>query len=329
MSGADGTLGWLAAQGLVALLGVVHAAAAYFYFSKARRAWVWTTAWLLFTALAVLLLRWQPWAVAGVFGLALVAWTWWWRSIEPSLAHHWVTENARQATAQVIDDALVVRDLRNFDWLSGREGVPRWEARRYPLGELSAVDLFVSTWGDPRVAHLIVSFVFGDRPPLAFSIETRRETNEHWSMLAGFMRSYELLLVAADERDVIRVRSNFRGEDVRRYRLKSSPQMRRKLLELYVAEMNALASRPRFYNTLIRNCTTEVVRILRAAGRPVPADWRLIASGLVPNYLHELGLLEDTRPFPQVFAAADIVLAAKRADEDPEFWRRIRAPRAL
>lgn len=314
------------AQLLLALLGMVHAAAAYFYFSKERRAWRWTFAWLLFTLLCVALLPYRPWIAVPTFFAAVAAWTWWWRSISPSLNQHWVMENSRQATAQLGDDALVVRDLRNFEWLSGRECVPRWEVRRFELGELSAVDLFASTWGDPRVAHLIVSFVFGERGTLAFSIETRREVSERWSMLAGFMRSYELILIAADERDVIRVRTNRRGEDVRRYRLRTTPQMRRNLLTHYVEEMNSLARRPRFYNTLLRNCTTEVVRILRAAGRPVPIDWRIIASGLVPQYLHELGLLEDTRPFEQVFADADIGPAARAAEEDADFWRAIRVP---
>lgn len=318
----------IAAQGVMALIGLLHAAAAYFYFSKDRRAWRWTLAWLAFTALCVLALRDLPWLAVALFGTALAAWTWWWRSIRPSLTHQWVSENARQATAQVIDDVLVVQDLRNFEWGSGRDCVARWEERRFPLGELSAVDLFVSTWGDPRVAHLIVSFVFGERDPLAFSIETRRESSESWSMLAGFMRSYELILIAADERDVIRVRTNRRGEEVRRYRLDTTPTMRRSLIEQYVHEMNELAHRPRFYNTLFRNCTTEVVRILRAAGRPVPANWEIIASGLVPMYLHQLGLLADKRPFAEVHAAADIGPAARAAEDDPAFWQRIRGARS-
>ncbi|HMM76470.1 MAG TPA: DUF4105 domain-containing protein [Gammaproteobacteria bacterium] len=323
------TLGRIAAQCAMALIGLVHAAAAYFYFSKDRRAWRWTLAWLACTAFCILALRYLPWLAVTLFAAALAAWTWWWRSIRPSLTHQWVSENARQATARVIDEVLVVQDFRNFEWLSGRECVPRWEVRRFPLAELSAVDLFVSTWGDPRVAHLIVSFVFGEREPLAFSIETRRESSERWSMLAGFMRSYELILIAADERDVIRVRSNRRGEDVRRYRLETTPQMRRSLLEHYVQEMNELAQRPRFYNTLFRNCTTEVVRILRAAGRPVPANWEIIASGLVPMYLHHLGLLEDKRPFAAVHAAADIGPAARAAEDDPAFWKRIREARPV
>lgn len=313
---------WLPA--LIVMLGVLHAAAAYFYFSKEGRAWPWSAAWLVFTVFCLVLLKPAPHGALLLFLAAILGWTLWWDSIHASIARDWVVENARQATAEMADDDLIVRDLRNFEWLGKGDCVPRWEVRRYPLGHLAAVDLFACSWGDPRVAHLIVSFVFTDLPPLAFSIETRREIRERWSILAGFMKSYELILIAADERDVIRVRTNVRGEQVARYRLKSTPQMRRTLLGLYVEQMNSLARRPRFYNTLLRNCTTEVVRILRAAGRRVPLDWRILISGYVPQYLHELGMLEDQRPFAAVVTAADIGAAAQAAEETVDFWRRIR-----
>lgn len=309
---------------MLVLIGVLHALAAYFYFSKESRAWPWSAAWLLFTLGCVVGWASSPTAALLVFMTAIVAWTLWWDSIPASITRDWVVENARQATAMVVDDELIVDDLRNFEWRSARDFVPRWEVRRYTLGQLTAVDLFVCSWGDPRIAHLIVSFVFGATPPLAFSIETRRETSEHWSILAGFMKSYELIMIAADERDVVRVRSNVRGEQVARYRLKTTPQMRRSLLGQYIEQMNGLMARPRFYNTLMRNCTTEVVSILRAAGRPLPLDWRIWASGYVPQYLHERGLLEDQRSFAEIAAHADISAGAQAANDDVDFWRRIR-----
>jgi Domain of unknown function (DUF4105) len=33
--------------------------------------------------------------------------------------------------------------------------------------------------------------------------------------LAGFLKQYDVAIIAADERDVVRVRRNVRGEDVR------------------------------------------------------------------------------------------------------------------
>lgn len=310
-------------------LGVLHAAAAYFYFSRTRNAPAWAAGWLVLAGACVHFLPHAPIATLLVFGLALGSWTLWWASLPALPARDWVVENALQATGEISGDRLVVHNVRNFDWRGRRDFAARWEERHYDLTTLVALDLFVSTWADPRVAHLILSFVFETAPPLAFSIETRRETREKWSGLAGLMKSYELIIIAADERDVIRVRSNVRGERVHRYRIESNPAMRRELLQQYVHAMNVIAERPRYYNTLFGNCTTEIARIVHASGRPVPLDWRLLVSGYVPQYLYRHGLLDRSRPFEALAATADIGARAGAADADPAFWQRIRAPEPL
>ena len=311
-------------QTLVGVVGMLHAIAAYFYFSKERHAARWSTVWVVVTALALWQLPAHPLAAALSFGAVVAAWTWWWASIPALAARNWVPEDARQATATLADTQLVIDNLRNFRWRSKRDFVPCWEQRSYDLANLVAVDLLVCTWGDPRIAHLIVSFVFSDALPLAFSFETRRETSEKWTMFAGLMKAYELVMIAADERDVIRVRTNIRHERVRRYRAIASPEIRRRMLTRFVDELNEIAAHPRFYNTLYRNCTTEIVRLVRETGVSVPLDWRLLVSGFVPQYLYRHHMIATDRPFAQVDPAADIGTLARAADTDPAFSRLIR-----
>ncbi|MGR9108209.1 MAG: Lnb N-terminal periplasmic domain-containing protein [Gammaproteobacteria bacterium] len=317
---------WLVwAQVVILLLGALHAVAAFFYFSKARHAAVWAGGWIVLAALCAWSLPRFPLTAGTGYFAALLTWTIWWESIHPLTKRDWVTENARQATGEIAEERLTIRNLRNFDWTGSHEFTVRWEDRTYDLRNLTALDLFVCTWGDPNVAHLIVSFIFKDTLPLAFSIETRRETTEHWSMLAGFMRAYELIIIAADERDVIRVRTNIRRERVQRYRLRSNPAMRRKLLVQYIKSMNDLNCRPLFYNTVFRNCSTEVVRILRAAGLPAPIDWRILMSGHVPEYLRRLGLIDSRQPFDDMRENADIVALPRDANADPNYSTHIRS----
>src|SRR2546423_1743810 len=83
------------------------------------------------------------------------------------------------------------------------------------------------------LAYLIVSFGFADDARLPFSIEARKERGEAYSTIAGFFRQYELAIVAADERDIVRVRSNVRGEDVRIYHLRIPAQYAQALLREY------------------------------------------------------------------------------------------------
>jgi hypothetical protein len=191
------------------------------------------------------------------------------------------------------------------------------------------MDLFVCTWGDPRIAHTMLSFDFADAHPLCFSIETRREVGERWTALAGFMRSYELIVFAGEERDLVRSRVNIRGETVRLYRIASDDAARRRILARYIAQMNRLATRPRFYNTIFSNCTTEIAAIVAATGHRVPLDWRLLVSGRVASYLYDHELIDTSKPFAEVERDADISARARAADAEPAFARHIRGTMAI
>ena len=90
--------------------------------------------------------------------------------------------------------------------------------REYDLDQLRSADLVLSYWMGPAIAHTLVSFGFDDgkgpRRYLTFSVEIRKEAHESFSAIGGFFKQFELSLVAAEERDILRVRSNLRGEDV-------------------------------------------------------------------------------------------------------------------
>ena len=147
----------------------------------------------------------------------------WWSTVTPSKDRDWQPDVARSVTATIDGDRLVVSNARNFNWRSDTDFDQRWEERTYSLSHVSNVDLILSYWAGEAIAHLIVSIGFDDGSRLAFSIETRKSRGEEYSTIAGFFRQYELSIVAADERDVVRVRSNVRGEDVRIYRLRMPP----------------------------------------------------------------------------------------------------------
>jgi Domain of unknown function (DUF4105) len=312
-------------DGAVASIGLVHGPAAYLYFSRESNAVKWPLAWIAATVSCLVMARTgSPWLGYGLFVAIIAAWTLWWARLRPAKTRNWVPENAYQATGAIVGDTLVVKNVRNLNWRTKREFEPHWEDRTYDLVGLRGMDLFVCTWGEPRIAHTMVSFDFADRPALCFSIETRREIGETWTALAGFMKSYELLVIAGDERDLVRSRVNLRGERVRLYRIASTPAIRRKILARYIAQMNRLASRPRYYNTIFHNCTTEIGRIVFAAGHRFPLDWRLLVSGYVDAYLYDQKLLDRSRPFAELKAAADITKRANAADADPQFSRRIR-----
>jgi Domain of unknown function (DUF4105) len=273
---------------------------------------------------AIIFVRGKLMKLATVFGAsALVAM--WWLTLKPSNDRPWQPDVAQIAWAEIKGDEVTVHNVRNCDYRTETDFTPRYETRIYDLGHLRGLDLFVTYWGSPLIAHPIVSFDFGDLDRICFSIETRPERGEAYSAIRSFYRQFELIYVAADERDVIRVRTNFRtSEDVYLYQLNLPlEQVRGRFLE-YVRRINELHARPEWYNAVTTNCTTSI-RSQHDAKHRAPWDWRILANGKADELLYERGILDHALPFAELKRRAHINAQAKAADDAPDFSERIRA----
>lgn len=222
-----------------------------------------------------------------LFALLLV----WWGGIRPSNDRDWIPEVARQLQGTVDGDEVTLRNVRNFQWRSADEVTQCWETRLYRLSALRSVDLALSYWAGPAIAHVMVSFGFDNGDHVAFSVEIRRKKGDKFSELGGFFRQYELSIVAADERDILRVRTNMRGEEGYLYRVRMPMGAARSLFLAYVERANHLVNRPRFYNTLTANCTTLVYQMIDRIVPGLPMSYQLLASGYLPEYLYRLDAL--------------------------------------
>lgn len=283
---------------------------------------VWGLACAVMAILFIAGRRKIPLLFAAVASIALFGW---WSTIDPRSDRDWADDVARVAVPRIEGSVLTVENVRNFAWRSDTDYTINWETRRYDLNALKGVDLFLSYWAGENIAHAIVSFNFANSDPLAFSIEIRKERGEAYSSLAGFFRSYEVAFTAADERDVVKVRSTVRGEDVRIYRLDLLPETALRLLKTYVGVADNVAQRPRWYNTVTTNCTTTIFRMARALDPGIPLDYRILLSGLVPGYLYDNQFLVVDRPLEDLVKAARIGARAPGPADDPDFSTRIRA----
>lgn len=261
---------------------------------------------------------------AVVFLLAAALLLGWWSTVLPRNDRNWSPDVARLPYGEVQGDTLTLHNVRDFDYRTETEWTERWETRTYDLAKLEGVDLFLSYWGSPTIAHTIMSWRFADGQHLAISIELRKEVGEVYSPIAGFFRHYELYYVVADERDLVRLRTNYRGENVYLYPLRMPVARARKVLLDYVARMNALVQEPAFYNTLTQNCTTTIRTHIQHIGGQLPLDYRLLANGYSDELLYEHEAIDTSRPFDVVRASSQIDARAKAADQDAAFSARIR-----
>lgn len=282
------------------------------------------------TLVALCVRRWR-WRALATYVLAFTLLVVWFRSIEPSNERDWQTDVARLSYAEIEGDIVTVRNIRNFDYRSETDYTPAYYDKRFDLRKLEGVDLVAVYWMGPAIAHVFVSFAFAGGDHLAVSIEARKEKSEGYSTIKGFFRQYELYYVVADERDVIRLRTNFRRdppEDVYVYRLQAPIENGRRLFLDYVKKLNALKATPEFYNTLTTNCTTNIWSHSLVNQEHVHFSWKILASGYVPEYLYESGRLDTRVPFAELRQRAHVNARAQAADPAANFSRTIREDRS-
>ena len=226
----------------------------------------------------------------------------------------------------VIDgDRVHITGVRDFDYRSRDDFTVHYEEREVQLSHLTGLDFFVSYWSEGPVAHTFVSFTFDNAPPLSISIETRPEVGEGFDPIASLFKQFELIYVVGDERDLVRVRTNYRKETVYLYHLNSPVESVRKLLLVYLNRINELADRPEFYHLLTNSCTINIIRYANAAGRAGRFNIRHLLNGLIDSYLYYSGRVNTTLPFEELRRRSRINEAAQVADDAPDFSDRIRA----
>jgi len=283
-----------------------------------------TLIWTLFSA-AVIAALWQGrMGALLLFALAFAVMLLWWIRIAPSDEGQWADDVARITTGTVDGDHVTLHDVRNFDWHSRTDYVQRWETRSYDLAGLRSVDMIMSHWRFRKIAHMLMSFGFDDGSHIVFSVEVRRCKYQEFSEIGGFFKEFPLSIIASDERDVVRVRTNVRGEEDYLYQLRLPPSAIRLLFLGYVDEANALAATPRFYHTVTMNCTVLVYQMMKRIVGHLPLDYRLLLSGYLPEYVYELGGLDQSLSLEELRARGRITDRAKLSDRSPTFSTDIR-----
>lgn len=265
--------------------------------------------------------RWAGTAALGAY-VALLAW---WATIRPRNDRVWADDVACLLTGEVTGSRVRLHNVRHFDWRAEDDYDIRWETREFDLDRLVRADAILSYWAGEAIAHAMLSFGFDDGSHVAFSVEIRRKRGEAFSEIGGFFRQFELILIAADERDIVRVRTNVRGEDDYLFPLRMTSEAMRSLFVSYVDAANALAARPRFYNTVTSNCTTIVYRMAKRIDGALPFDLRLLLTGYLPEYFAQTGTLDGRYSVDAWRALGRITDRARATGPGDDFSAAIRA----
>jgi Domain of unknown function (DUF4105) len=317
---------WAFALLTLCLVTIWAAAALYFDLPPDLAPGLLVAIFYLVSVVALLFCMRFSWFALG-FGYVLFAGVaLWWCTIRPADRGDWQPDVAQTAWTERDGDKITIHNLRNFDYRSGSPPQARWDTKVVDLSDLQAVDLFLNFWGSSLICHPIVSFQFGTEDHVAISVETRMTKSQSYSTIRGFFRQFTLIYIVADERDVIRVRTNCRHEQLYLYRTTVKPDRARKLFLNYLQTVNALHVHPQFYNALTSNCTTNVrTHTAATTTKPVPWDWQLLLNGTIDRFVYEHGGFASRLPFAELKARSLIDGKAQVADQMSDFSELIRA----
>jgi len=249
---------------------------------------------------------------------------------QPSHDRKWRAEIAVMPQIAVEGPLYKIDQVR--DWTYSAEAIT---SEAYHPGEYNVDDL-VGTWlmvepfgGTDAIAHTLILFEFTGERMLALTIEARKEEGEVYSAFKGAFRSYELVYLWAEARDVLTRRARFLDHEVFVYPIALTDEERKAFFGALVGETNHLYAHPRFYNTLFSNCTNELAK---TAG----LKWNsaFITTGYAPQHLYKVKTIpgrereiafDDIKNAAHVTKLIETVSDADTASFDAAFLQQIKA----
>jgi len=185
----------------------------------------------------------------------------WWTSQKPSLHRDWDPIDAVLPTITWNSETNVtIKNIRNHLWTTDKEFTARYYEDTFDLNKLTAVDYVLTPFSEKDgPAHTMLTFTFEDGKHIAISGEIRKERGESFDAVGGILNQYELIYVIASEEDVIKLRTNYRKNDVYVYPINTPKEKIQGLFRSMLIRADKLTKEPEFYNTLWNNCTTSLL----------------------------------------------------------------------
>ena len=226
-----------------------------------------------------------------------------WSQKQPTLTKDWQASVAKLAYVDYDNDFVTIHNIRHFNYQTETEFTSHYDDKRFNIKQLNHMDYILSYWdGNLAVAHTMLSFGFSNGEHLAVSVETRLAKNQPQSGLYGLFKQYEVIYILADEADILRLRTNFRQEQVFVYPLNFSAKIRQAMFLKILERVNQLYQQPEFYNTMTQNCFTGLQTDFRNI---LPKetnlfDYRWFANGYSNEILYENAIIKSSLSFSEI-----------------------------
>ena len=247
--------------------------------------------------------------------------------VRPSVNRDWVPDQSKVAHTTFRGDIVSIKNIRNTKYRSTTDFDIRYYDKEFDLNKIESVWYMIEPFSGEKAgtAHTLISFGFNDGSYVSVSVEIRKEKGESFSVLKGLFRQYELVYIVADEQDVIKLRSNYRKDDVFLYPIMTKKENIKKMFISMLTRANKLEVEPEFYNTLTSNCTTNIVaHVNEISPKKIPFSLDVVLPAYSDELAYKIGLLDTSLTLEQLRAKYKINERAIKYADDPLFSKKIR-----
>ncbi|MCX6756552.1 MAG: DUF4105 domain-containing protein [Candidatus Nomurabacteria bacterium] len=247
-------------------------------------------------------------------------------AIKPTNTADWALDQQILPSAKISNNFVTIDNVRNFSYTSVSDYTPSYYTKTYNLNKIKSVDYIVEPFGEfGGAAHTFLSFGFEGGEYVAVSVEIRKKKGQSFSPWKGLLKQYTLVYVVADEKDVVKLRTNYRKDDVYVYPTKIDQLHAKQLFLSMIQRVNKLQNEPEFYNTITNTCTTNIVRHVNEISEiKVPISYKVLMPGYSDKLAYDLGLLDTNLPYEKIRERYKINDKAMKYADDVNFSIRIR-----
>lgn len=261
--------------------------------------------------------------------MVLIALVLWQVLKTPPAEGDWQEQLATPSTAEFNGDLVTVKNVRNFRYYPTEQDMhPSYYDNTYDLREIKKVWYVTEPFNEnTSAAHTFVSFEFNNGDFLGISIEARKTKEQTYSTWKGMLRTYPLIYIAADERDLILLRANVRKDKVYVYPVKlEKPENARVLLTDMLTKMNDLLVHPEWYNSMFANCTSMIAKHVNkiTPGRLSSFSWQLWLTASADELALKHGLLDTDLSITEAREKYFITDISEKIGDVPEYSKKIR-----
>jgi hypothetical protein len=245
-------------------------------------------------------------------------------ALAPGEQGPWRKDHERPMFAELSGRSVTIHNIRNFRYDDDRQVTSaEYLSKSWPLDDLEQIWFGLSHFGPVGLAHSFLSAKFRDGSYLSISIEARLRPGQGYNPLLGLFRQYTKIYIAGTEQDIIGLRSHLRSEKVLLYPVRNTRESREQYFLSVINDANDLSEAPAFYNTILDNCLTNLLRHSARLSEISASDLRVLLPGLTDGLTYAFGITPDDIPFEEARQRA-LVDPSRGSIDQPGFSSTIR-----